>query len=507
MKMKNELNALFYKFVKYMTQKWCLVVKDYTKTIDDIYNIKDPYNLFITINWYKKWCKTREEKNINRINFFFLDIDLEDNLDFWKNEIKQKIFEFEKDFVFIIESKNWFHLYIEIEENRYKKTNWELDLNRYKEDWNNKIDYYDHLMWLVFDKNAKKSTQIWRCPWSIHKKEKQAWTFIIELLKWEKKLEKSTIDIINEIPLKQIFDKLGIKYDANDLRIYEENEKTNWWRIKENSNYINNFSPKDRPIWWPFSYVLHHFKKMNWEKNHEKNYIETFNFFKYNFWIIWISQKSKKIKINKLISINLIDSHLSQENIQYLLYISYFATKNNVNDWEESNWISILEFKTFLEDFSKKNIKNQTIISNLEKLHQNGIIKTNSVDKKYFKNFEIIKIVFKKEKQTKFKFCILPNIKEINKESYNSRFFHYFNKQILSIIINNNKLLYFYLYLHEKMILWNKNDLFLKNSVIDEFQINKNPSLRNKKLNDFWKLLWDFEFIKKWDKWFDVRKI
>jgi predicted nuclease of restriction endonuclease-like (RecB) superfamily len=44
---------------------------------------------------------------------------MQDNPSYQKEEILQKLLELEKDFTFIIESKNGFHFYIELQDGQY----------------------------------------------------------------------------------------------------------------------------------------------------------------------------------------------------------------------------------------------------------------------------------------------------------------------------------------------------------------------------------------------------
>lgn len=219
--MRTKMKSVFYKFAKYMQNKWCLIIKDYSTTVNDIYKIKDNTNLFFSINSYKKGFQNRVEKNIEKLNFFFFDIDMKDNKAYQKEEILEKILEFEDQFTFIVESRNGFHLYIEIQEWKYVH-NWTLLLEEYKKDWKIKFEYYENVLWVNLDKNCIKTTQIARIPASIHKKPYQS-SFLVKLIKWEKKFEDSTIEEINKIPIIKVLEKLHIDYNKSDLSLYENN--------------------------------------------------------------------------------------------------------------------------------------------------------------------------------------------------------------------------------------------------------------------------------------------
>ena len=499
------MKPLFYKFARYMQNKWCLIIKDYKKTVDNIYKVKDDTNLFFSINWYKKWYQNREEKNIEKLNFFFFDIDMKDNLSYQKEEILEKILEFEKDFTFIVESKNWFHLYIELQDWQYNN-NWVLHFDQYKKDWRIKFEYYENIFWINLDKNCIKTTQIARLPATTHKKPNQD-TFFVKLITWENKLEDSFVEQINKIPITDILDKLGIHYDVSDASLYENNQSTNGWKVNVDGNYIQDFSWKNRPIWEPFAFVLNYFKSKNWEKNHEKNYIETYNFFKFHFWIISSSKKSKIIKMNKLISKNLYNSELSEENILYFLRIQFLLNKYDTWDGEWSPFISVEEI---LKTLWLESMKKSTLVNNIKKLQEKSRVKLEkplkTKDQKEITFFDLIEVKMIQEKGIKYQFRILPEYEYFKNNVYDSRLFHFLPVNILKIEVNNNRLFRLYLTIFQRLILSKKESIFLSNTQINEYSINKNLSLRNKKLNEFGVLLWDFEFVKKWNDGFDVVK-
>lgn len=493
------LNSISLKWIRFWKKKWSKVVQNYVNEIFDVHNIQDNRNLFMTINWYKNNSKSRQEKNIKNINAFFLDIDLQDNPWKEKDDILDKIMEYKEDFSFIVESLNGFHLYILIDWNEYVNEDWSIDFEKYKNDWKTTKLYYDKIMELEFDDNAMKTSQIWRLVGSMHQKDEKQEKFKIKLLKGEELLENGVIEQINKLPITKVAEKLWIQYDEYTKRLYENWELTDWRRICIKWNYINNFTIKKiRNIWWSFAFVLNYFKEKNWN-NVERNNIDTFEFFEKNFWIQSSKDINKNIKLNKFISINLFNNWFSQENLKYFLYLQYYATKNYLIDWMYSERLEVWELKDFIWDIK---IKNVTIIKNLEELNNKSIINVISSEKSILQNFQLLDIQFKKEDWIKFKFSILPKITNL-KKIFNIKYFHFFNKNILNLNSNNNLLLDLYLYLHKKLVLTKKQKLLIKNNELDNFKINKNPSLRNKTLQNFCKTLKEFEVIKKWNDWFE----
>jgi hypothetical protein len=348
--------SLAFKFIKFWQKKWVVIIKDYKYTINDIYKIKNFENIYFSINSYKKNTKKRDEKNINSLNAFFFDIDLKDNLNLTKDEIRDNIMSQNEDFDFIIESRNGFHLHILLDDKQYINSDWTINKTNYLNDWKIKVAYYENILDLNIDSNAIKTTQIARVPWTIHNKPGQS-EFKMKLLKWENLLEKSIYDYINEVKITDVLDKLNINYDTNDFSIFEWPNKTNWRKINQKWNFITDFTNKNRPKWEPFTFVKNYFRIMN-SLDIKEAIIKTFNFFEYNFWIIWKAKKEKNIKINKLININLLSNNLSQKNLKYFLYLQYYATKNDIVDWERSNDVSISELIDFIwkENVCKKNI-------------------------------------------------------------------------------------------------------------------------------------------------------
>lgn len=481
------------KFVKYVTNKWSIIIKDYIQRVDNIERIKDTINLFFSINSYKKWAKNRKQENISSINFFFFDVDMKDNNHLTKEEIVEKFEEFEKCFDIIQITKNWVQAFIEIKNSQYWNDTWKLDFDWYIKDWKIKIEKFSYEMWLNFDKNCIKSTQIARIPFSIHKKPDQD-KFEIKLIKWDKILKwEITLEIINKVSILNVIDRLWLKYDSETYALYDFDwTLSSWWKIDVENNYVNDFS-KMRPKWEPFAFVLWFLNLTKWLR--DANYWLTYKFFEENFWIIWREKREKTIKVNKAISLNIDNNKLSKENIKYLLYLQYRNTKNNINDWKYTNRISLDEFVNFIWD---EKLKKSTLKTNLENLSKNNKLETNILD------FEAVNIKFKKEKWVHFRFVILPEIDELKDQIYDSRFYHYFNKWILDYKLINNEILSLYFYLHKKLIVSKRESIFLKNEFINTFRINKNPSLRNKILKENLEELWDFEIKKIKNAWFEI---
>lgn len=491
---KDESLAL--KFIKFWQTRWAVIIKDYKYVVNDIYKIKNYENIFFSINGYKKNTKKRDETNIKSFNAFFFDIDLKDNENLTKDEIKANIMQYKDDFAFIIESRNGFHLHILIDSKNYLNNNWTINKNNYINDWKIKVEYYENVLWLNIDSNAIKTTQIARIPGTIHNKPGQT-TFKIKLLKWENLLEKNIYDFINEVKITDVLDKLKINYDKNDFSIFEWPNKTNWRKINPKWNFIIDFSNKNRPKWEPFAFVKNYFKIMN-SLNDMDSIIKTFTFFENNFWIIWKAKKEKNIKINKFLNINLLWNNLSSQNLKYFLYFQYFATKNNINDWERSNEIKISEMIDFIW---KENVCKKTLLKNIDSLSKNNILDTKTNESTILKNFKIID--FKIDTKS-LKFCILPNFNSLKNNIFNSKFYHFLNKNILDLNPNNNNIIDFYLYLNKKLILDKKEEIVVKNKEIDSFKINA-WFWRYSVLKDFCKKIWIFSVEKSKKDWYIFR--
>ncbi|MDD5770564.1 MAG: hypothetical protein PHE25_06340 [Candidatus Gracilibacteria bacterium] len=481
------------KFVKYVTNKGSIIIKDYIQRVDNIERIKDTINLFFSINSYKKGAKNRKQENISSINFFFFDVDMKDNTNLTKEEIIDIFEDYEEYFDIIQITKNGVQAFIEIKNSQYGNDTGKLDFDGYIKDWKIKIEKFSYEMGLNFDKNCIKSTQIARVAGSIHKKPNQD-EFQIKLKKGEKLLRgETTMELINKTSILDVINKLGLRYNHANYSLYDfDGTESSGWKIDVENNYVNDFS-KMRPKGEPFAFVLGFLNLTNGVR--DANYGLTYKFFEENFGIIGREKREKTIKVNKAISLHIDNNTLSKENIKYLLYLLYRNTKNNINDGKYTNRISLDEFINFIGD---EKLKKTTLKTNLENLSKNNKLETNILD------FEVINIEFKKEKGVHFRFCILPNIDELKDQIYDSRFYHYFNRGILNYKLINNEIMSLYFHLHKKLIISKRQSIFLKNEFINTFRINKNPSLRNKILKENLEELGDFEVKKIKNSGFEI---
>jgi hypothetical protein len=138
-------------------------------------------------------------------------------------------------------------------------------------------------------------------------------------------------------------------------------------------------------------------------------------------------------------------------------------------------------------------MKKSTLINNLKKLQEKSRIELikplKTKDKKEITYFDLIEIKIIKEKGIKYQFRILPEYEYFKNNLFDTRFFHFIPSNILKIEVNNNKLFRLYFTIFQKLILSKKESIFLSNTEINEYSINKNLSIRNKKLNEFGELL------------------
>ena len=215
-------------------KRWSLFLEWYTTPFHlNISNCRT--NLFFSINWYKISTKNRKENNISQFNSFFFDIDLKDNPNISKTFLQVKILEYCDFFDFIIESRNWYHLYILLPDWKYTIN----DKGEYLRDWKQKADELENIMDIFFDKKCFDTTRISRIPWSLHKKEWDTDYFAVKLIKWQELLfpKYEKIKQINTIPINQILDVLNIEYRWTV--IYQDWLPTSWYRINIEDNYIN----------------------------------------------------------------------------------------------------------------------------------------------------------------------------------------------------------------------------------------------------------------------------
>lgn len=84
----------------------------------------------------------------------------------------------------------------------------------------------------------------------------------------------SAYDEINETPILEVLNCLGIEYDSSRC-IKEWGRVTSWRKINLQDNYINDYS-NNRAKGSPFAFVKNYLSLSNWE---------TFKWFEENFWI------------------------------------------------------------------------------------------------------------------------------------------------------------------------------------------------------------------------------
>ncbi len=309
-------------------KRWSLFLEWYTNPFHlNISNCRT--NLFFSINWYKISTKNRKEHNVSQFNSFFFDIDLKDNPNISKTFLQVKILEYTDFFDFIVESRNWYHLYILLSEWKYAIN----DKEEYLNDWKKKADELENIMDIYFDKKCFDTTRIARIPWTLHKKQWDTDYFAVKLIKWQDLLfpKYQKRNQINSIPINQILDVLNIEYRWTV--IYQDWLPTNWYRINREENYINDFS-NTRPVWEPFAFIKHYFTqqlKLLWQdKDIWLITAKTYGFFKEHFWIIWDIERSKKIIIKKYIEEYIQEQYLSSEKYVIYALIAYFQKKNQV---------------------------------------------------------------------------------------------------------------------------------------------------------------------------------
>jgi hypothetical protein len=92
-------------------------------------------------------------------------------------------------------------------------------------------------------------------------------------------------ELILQTPIQEILNKLGIKYTVlgSSMGLWEWDKLADWRIVNVIGNYVNDFS-HDRAKWWPFAFVKACLKLTD---------RETFEWFKDNFWIVWLSSEKK----------------------------------------------------------------------------------------------------------------------------------------------------------------------------------------------------------------------
>lgn len=310
-------------WISFWQKKGSLFLEDYTTPYSpDISNTKT--NLFFTINWYKPLSKNRKEKNVEKYNCFYFDIDQKDNPDISKILLQVKILSHSYFFDFIVESRNGYHLYILLPDGKYTSK------EEYLRDWKNKAEELEGIMDINFDKNIFDTTRISRIPWSFHQKTGNTDYFLLKLIKWEDILfpQYEKLNQINRIGITEILDVLNIEH--KDDVIYENGLPTNWYKINLEENYVVDFS-HNRPQWQPFAFVkwyYFHQLKQKWEEKNEGLLMGmTYNFFKEHFGIIGNIERSKKIIVKEHIEKFICEEYTGSE--QYILYalMAYYQMK------------------------------------------------------------------------------------------------------------------------------------------------------------------------------------
>lgn len=269
----------------------------YWEVLNMFYYDEAKSNLFFSINWYKYWAKTRDEKNIEKINCFYFDIDMKDNKLYKKVEVKNILEKFLDSFDIVCESRNGFHMYILLEEWQYTIK----DKDKYIEDWREKWKEIEKLLWVTLDNSIYSLSRISRIPLSNHQKKGDNDFFEIEYMKWKEiisplKLRESKINDIDIIlVINKLYDeKLNNIYVLNE-KIYRWDEESSWLKINKAKNYIRDFS-RDDFQWNNFDIVRKIFndKLSDTIKDKNKLYSETlmktYNFFAKHFWIISINE-------------------------------------------------------------------------------------------------------------------------------------------------------------------------------------------------------------------------
>ncbi len=463
------------KFIRFISQKWSIIIKDYSKIVKNPYELPDYDNYFYSINSYKPNPKTKEEIYLNRFNWFLFDIDIKENM--WnevdkniiKSQLREKVlnyFDYENKILeihLINETKNWFHL-LHFFENPIEIHDIKTQSIAYNEEYKKNKEFLEDEMKLVIDKGAIKTTQIGSIPWTWRYKEDDGWEknwFKIKILRWDKilELDKSRIQI-NKLNILEVISFLGLKINLEKKSILENWKETDWYKINSKENYINNFTKTDwyksqRPTWWPFNFVLNYFKIEN--DDITGAYKKTRNFFKEHFGIVTDLDLQTKIKINKFLHLNLSkDNSLSQEHKKYVLLLNHYLTKYWLKDTKKTDRIDINEFKSFTEN---DKLKTTTIKKNLEELNEK-ILKINTDEKSFIKETKLVDIEFKKEKWMKFRFIFLPEkYKYQTNFIYNTCVYHYINNNILNLTISNNLIIDFYLHILQNLIFTNKAEL------------------------------------------------
>ena len=92
----------------------------------------------------------------------------------------------------------------------------------------------------------------------------------------------SSYDQINQLPIHQVLNSLGIEYGPSHC-IREWGNITSWRKINSQDNYVNDFS-NGRAKGWPFALVKSYLHLSN---------RETFKWFEDKFWIVNSKRQNK----------------------------------------------------------------------------------------------------------------------------------------------------------------------------------------------------------------------
>ncbi len=519
----NDKNFIFTDWINYWQSKGSLFVKkeeswefiniDYNK-IKSLYTKKEKTNLFFSINWYKFWSKSRKEKNVNKINAFYFDIDFKDNKNSDKEEIKAIVIKNLDLFDFVVESRNWYHFYILLREWQYLVK----DKENYIKEWKQKWKELESLFWLKFDENIYDLARISRVPFSYHKKDENKDLFELKLLKWSEIIAplKERESKINEIRIDYVINKM---YEEELTNIFIKNDVIyrdwieSWWlKINENWNYINDFSHSELS-WNNFSIVLNSFERKIWKdfikklEEENKDYefikkainqdsirkeslIKTYRFFDKYFWIKNMKEIKKNIIISSKIQETLNKIDISSLELKSFLWLLNYAQwqKNEINYYWK-------EIKCELSEFWAYNWFNNNITylkTQLETLWKNEELRFNWI--------KLLNLKIEKENNKYYLiFTILPNYWKLDKKIKDNLYWtHFISKNILNLK-TNWEYFKFLCYVNRKVVC-NKN--------IDEYSIN-NDKLKEKiwdtnlqriknNLKNYNDVLWMLNITTKW---------
>jgi len=310
-------------------------------------NESDKYKagLFFTPNWnYWKWIEEWEKLEIKKdkwkwIYAFFVDLDVSktwDDIDKAWDEINKVIWAYQIPPSFVVKSWWGWHLYWLLQEDLHKEL-WLNNFAKIQKFFAELFPYWDdsnvnHIAKLMrvpltyHWKNWKKLVELYRytqdrniefietpeqCqPYFRYKREHVQWLLknIDEFKKTESvqksyaKRQSSFVEDVKKIKIPDMFDKLPYKYYKGKyykFKLWEKVwtntymidivdkawtiQRTDWYRYKEDENYVHNFSlnfhPIDeRPRWGPVPFLYYYLNK-DWDQ------VDKFLREHYNIWI------------------------------------------------------------------------------------------------------------------------------------------------------------------------------------------------------------------------------